>query len=278
MEEFEVLTHGIFTDEAVSVDYRPGVLIRWEPSAEKFIDEAWEAYVRTSTDARIAAYNGRVFRLDSFEWRNGRLSLTLSDIDFRSYIGSGTNQFVAAFPHAPRANPLSVSVALVTIDRQIVLEKRNRIDARRRKYHVIAGFMEREFDVSDGQPNPFGTLRREVREELGLILEGPLYGTGLVRAVYGSELSFYCRLPISFESLLEIKANGDTDCEIDALEAIEDSPAAVASFLVHHTTDFVPSGRACLLLYGREAYGEHWYDSIVQSPPVDQEDLEAPAR
>ena len=266
MEEFEVLAQGIFTADLISVDYRPGVRIHWEPSVEEFIDKAWEAYVRASTDVGITVYNGRVFRLDTFDWRNGRLSLTLSDIDFRSCIGSGTNQFAAAFPHAPQANPLSVSVALVTIDGKIVLEKRSRIDARRRKYHMIAGFMEREFDVSDGQPNPFDTLRREVREELGLILEGPLYGTGLVRAVYGSELCFYCRLPISFERLLEIKANGETDCEIDALEAIEDSPAAVASFLVRHTTDLVPSGRACLILYGREAYGEHWYDSNAKSP------------
>ena len=266
MEEFEVLAQGIFTADLISVDYRPGARIHWEPSVEEFIDKAWEAYVRASTDVGITVYNGRVFRLDTFDWRNGRLSLTLSDIDFRSCIGSGTNQFAAAFPHAPRANPLTVSVALVTIDGKIVLEKRSRIDARRRKYHMIAGFMEREFDVSDGQPNPFDTLRREVREELGLILEGPLYGTGLVRAVYGFELCFYSRLPISFERLLEIKADGETDCEIDALEAIEDSPAAVASFLVRHTTDFVPSGRACLLLYGREAYGEHWYDSNAKLP------------
>jgi 8-oxo-dGTP pyrophosphatase MutT (NUDIX family) len=266
MEEFEILTHAILTDDAVAVDYWPGVRTRWEPSAEKFIDTAWEAYVRASRDAGLTVYNGSVFRLDSFDWADGRLSLTLSDMDFRSVIGSGTNQFVTAFPHAPQANPLSVSVALVTIDGRIVLEKRSRIDARRLKYHVIAGFMERQVDARNSQPNPFDTLRREVREELGLILDTPLYGTGLVRAVYGSELCFYCRLPVSFERLLEIKANGETDCEIDALEAIDDSPAAVASFLMRHIADFVPSGRACLLLYGREAYGEHWYDNIAKLP------------
>jgi hypothetical protein len=103
-----------------------------------------------------------------------------------------------------------------------------------------------------------------VREELGLILDGPLCVTGLVRAVYGSELCFCCRLPISFDHLLEIKANFETDCEIDALQALEDSPSAVASFLACHATDFVPSGKACLLLYGWEAYGEGWYDSIVK--------------
>ncbi len=268
MEEFEVLAQGIFTDDLVRVDYRPGVRIRWEPSAEDFIENAWETYVRACRDIGLTVYNGSVFRLDSLVWTDGRLSLTLSDIDFRSCIGSGTSDFVAAFPHAPQANPLSVSVALVTIDGQIVLEKRSRIDARRRRYHVIAGFMEREVDALDSQPDPFDTLRREVREELGLILDGSLYGTGLIRAVYGSELCFYCRLPVSFERLLEIKANSETDCEIDALEAIDDSPSAVASFLARHITDFVPSGRACLLLYGREAYGEHWYNNVAKLPSV----------
>ena len=264
MEEFELLVQGIFTNDAVRVDYRPGVHIRWEPPVEKFIDNAWATYVRASRGTGIKVYNGGVLRLDNFDRTDGRLSLTLSDTDFRSCIGTGTNRFVTAFPHALQANPLTVSVALVTIDGQIVLEKRSRIDARRRKYHVIAGFMEREFDALGNHPNPFETLRREVREELGLILDGPLCVAGLVRAVYGSELCFYYRLPISFEHLLEIKADSETDCEIDALQAVEDSPSAVASFLVRHTTDFVPSGRACLLLYGREAYGESWYDSIVK--------------
>lgn len=264
MEEFEILVQGIFTNDVVHVLYRPGVRIRWDVSAEKFIDNAWAEYVKASRDAGITVYNGSVLRLDNLDWTDGRLSLALSDMDFRSCIGTGTNRFLAAFPRAPQANPLTVSIALVTIDGQIVLEKRSRTDARRREYHVIAGFMEQESDASDSHPNPFETLRREVREELGLILDGPLCATGLVRAVYGSELCFRCRLPISFEHLLEIKANGETDCEIDVLQALEDSPSAVASFLARHTTDFVPSGRACLLLYGREAYGETWYDSIVK--------------
>jgi 8-oxo-dGTP pyrophosphatase MutT (NUDIX family) len=197
---------------------------------------------------------------------DGCLSLTLSDIDFRSCIGSGSNRFLTAFPQAPQANPFTVCVAFVTADRQIVLEKRHRIDARRRKYHVIAGFMEREYDALDKHPNPFDTIRREVREELGLVLDSPLYVTGLVHAVYGSELCFYCRLPISFEHLIVHKADTETDSEIDALEALEDSPSAVASFLASHNADFVPSGRACLLLYGREAYGESWYSRIVKLP------------
>jgi hypothetical protein len=262
LEEFEMIVHGIISNDALHVRYQPGVHVRWELPAEKFIDDAWMAYVRESRVTGVTVYNGSVLRLDSFDWTDGQLSLALSDVDFRSCIGTGMDRFVNAFPHAPQANPLTVSVVLITVDSQIVLEKRIRIDARRRRYHVIAGFMERKFDAIANDPNPFDTVRREVREELGLSIDNSLYMTGLVRAVYGFELCFYCRLPISFEHLLVIKANGETDCEIDALEAVEDSPSSVASFLLRHTTDFVPSGRACLLLYGREAYGGSWYESI----------------
>ncbi|HVN23513.1 MAG TPA: NUDIX hydrolase [Syntrophorhabdales bacterium] len=265
MEEFVVVVKGNFERNAIDVRYTPGVHIRWEPSAEKFIGDAWEEYVRSARKAGIEVYNGNVLRLDNVRSESGRLSLELSDIDFRSCIGSETTRFTAAFPHEPQGNPLTVCVALVTTDRKIVLEERSRIDARRRKYHVIAGFMEREFDTSDNRPDPFDALRREVREELGLILDNALCATGLVRAVYGSELCFCSRLPISFDDLLHIKAKSETDREIDALRAVEDSPSAVASFLSSHTSDFVPSGRACLLLYGRQAYGEDWYEVIMNS-------------
>jgi hypothetical protein len=268
MEEFEIVAHGIFSEDSIRVDYKPGVRTKWGFVAQAFIDDAWRTYVRMSRDTGITVYNGNIFRLDGFEWAEGYFSLMLSDTDFRSAIGTGTSDFTTVFPGAPQANPFSLSVALVTADGRIVLEKRHRIDSRRRKYHVIAGFMEREFDASDGRPNPFDALKREVREELALSIEDPVYATGLVRAIYGSEFCFYSRLSMSFSDLLEIKEKGETDCEIDTLEGVEDSPSAVASFLAGHMKDFVPSGRACLLLYGREAYGAKWYENAMKSSPA----------
>ncbi|OPY75051.1 MAG: hypothetical protein A4E65_03653 [Syntrophorhabdus sp. PtaU1.Bin153] len=268
MEEFEVVAHGIFPEDSIRVDYKPGVRIRWEYATQAFIDDAWKNYVQASRETGVTVYNGNILRLDGVERANGYLSLVLSDTDFRSAIGTGTSDFITAFPGAPQANPFSLSVALVTADGRIVIEKRNRIDARRRKYHVIAGFMERELDALNGRPNPFDALRREVCEELALSIEDPLYAMGLVRTVYGSELCFYNRLSISFSDLLEIKEKGETDCEIDTLEGVEDSPSAVASFIAGHMGDFVPSGRACLLLYGREAYGAKWYEDTMKSSPV----------
>ena len=266
MEEFEVLAQGLFTQNDIQVDYRPGFHISWGQSAETFIENTWKAHMRASRDRGMTAYNGNVFHLDAFNKTGNRLFLTVSDMEFRSCIGTGTADFAVAFPQEPQANPLSASIVLVTRDGKIVLEKRSRIDARRRRYHVIAGFMEHGHDILDGKLHPFDTIKREVLEELALTFEAPLYATGLVRAVTGSEICFYGRLPIPYKTLLEIKERGKTDSEIEALETIDDSPSAIAAFLADHTTDFVPFGRACLLLYGHIAYGKEWYESTIQSP------------
>jgi 8-oxo-dGTP pyrophosphatase MutT (NUDIX family) len=260
MEEFEVLAQGLFTQNDVQVDYRPGRHVRWGQSAETFIENTWQAHMRASCGRGMTAYNGNVFHLDAFNKTSDRLFLTVSDMEFRSCIGTGTADFAVAFPQEPQANPLSVSIVLVTIDGKIVLEKRSRIDARRRRYHVIAGFMEHGHDVLDSKLHPFDTIKREVREELGLTFATPLYATGLVRAITGSEICFYSRLNISYKTLLEIKATEKTDAEIEALEAIDDSPTAIADFLADHTADLVYFGRACLLLYGHIAYGKEWYE------------------
>ncbi len=95
-------------------------------------------------------------------------------------------------------------------------------------------------------PHPFDTLEREVREELGVDLdETHLSATGLVRTIYGSEICFRCRVTLSFDRLLAIQAGPGTDSEIETLEALDDSPAAVAAFLAAHRADLVQSGRAC---------------------------------
>jgi hypothetical protein len=103
-----------------------------------------------------------------------------------------------------------------------------------------------------------------VTEELGIALEPALQTTGLIRTSMGSEFCFSCRLSISFNRLLDIKAKSRTDREIDDLLSIDDSDDAVLSFLLDHDPDMVSSGRACLLLHGREAYGIDWYGEAVK--------------
>jgi hypothetical protein len=259
-EEFELLVYGCFSKADISVSYRPEGSL-WDPPASTLIDRIWSTYLHDSSEAGIMVYNGALFRLDNLRQENGHLWIELSDTDFRQCIGTANTEFESAFPAIPQVNPLAASVALVTSDNKIIIEKRNRIDARRRAYHVIAGYMERNWDGT--QPHPFDTLIREVREELGVELDGTdLKATGLIRANYGSEVCFCCHLPNSFDEILRIQTGLGKDSEIEMLEAINDNPQAVAAFLTAHITDMAPPGRACLLLYGRKTYGDDWYHGV----------------
>jgi 8-oxo-dGTP pyrophosphatase MutT (NUDIX family) len=261
---FEVLAHGVFSPETIVVEHWRDRRIRWEGRAQTYIQDVWDAYVRPRRDRGIDIYNGSLLRLDGFVHENEILHLELSDVDFRAYVGTATPGFAAAFPELPRANPLAVCIALVTTNGKIVIEKRRQIDAYRGRYHVIGGFMEKEADAASGRPDPFEAISREVAEELGIVLEAMPQVTGLIRTPMGSELCFSSRLSISFEQLLEAKIAAKTDAEIDDLMEIPDSPAGILSFLLDHDPDVVSSGRACLLLHGRETYGRGWYDKAIK--------------
>jgi hypothetical protein len=259
-EEFEILAHGHFSKTDITVSYRPERL-GLEPSSSALIDRLWSTYVHESSRAGISVYNGDLFRLDHLRQEKGHLQIDLSDTDFRECIGTAHSEFKSAFPDIPQSNPLAVSVALITVDSKIIIEKRNHVDPRRRAYHVIAGYMERKLDGM--QPHPFRVVIREVREELGIEPDDTcLKATGIIRAHYGSEVCFYCRLTESFDEVLRVCTGMGPDSEIEVLEFIHDSPLEIAVFLTAHVTDMAPPGRACLLLYGRQAYGDDWYHPV----------------
>jgi hypothetical protein len=261
---FEVLAHGVFPRNAIVIQYIRNVSVRWEGRAEAYIGDTWNSYVQASRGRGVKVYNGSLLRLDDYCHEMGVLRMHVSDVDFRSYVGTALPVFAEAFPEAPQANPLAVCTVLVTSDGNIVIERRSQIDAYRGRYHVIAGFMEKAADTASGGPDPFEVINREVREELGVVLDGEPLATGLIRTAMGSEVCFSSSIPISFKALLETKAGAGTDGEIDDLLGIGDSPMSVMSFLMDHDRDIVPSGRACLLLHGRVAYGGQWYNEVVE--------------
>lgn len=256
---FELITHGVFRPGMISISYRPEVTVCWGNEEEAYISRTWDLYAETSRNAGLAVYNGSLFRLEGSQVRNGGLYLQLSHVDFRSYVGTALPGFAAAFPHAPRANPLAVCAALVTRDGKIVIEKRKYVDAYRGLYHVIGGFVETGVDIENGVPDPFLAIRREVLEELGARMPRELISTGLVRTSMGSELCFSCPLDLGFDELLSGMGRGNTDAEIGQLLALPDDSRSVSLFLKERQNDMVPSGMACLFLHGRYHYAEGWY-------------------
>lgn len=267
MLHFDILISHSFAHDDLLVTYVGGPGERRPREATERIDRAWDLHLRNCVRNGLTVFDGRLFRLNGYGVKEGKISLDLGDTTFREYIGTSISDFHEVHPDAWVANPLAVCIALVTDDRKILVEKRTTLTRYRAPFHVIGGFMERKKDVFKGQPDPFVAITREVKEELGLAIspEEPV-GLGLVRNLWvrHPEIVFFCKLRESFEDVKEIFRVTTTDNEIDQLEAADDKMDDLASFLRTHHGFFTPSGEACLLLYGRQTYGEDWYNRVLQ--------------
>jgi hypothetical protein len=255
---------GAISTDAINATYRPCFKPRWDGLAQDFISEVWQRYIDTNRHTGISIYNGALLRLDSFGEEGGGIRIDLSDVDFRSYVGTAIPEFRAVFPSLPQANPLAVCIVLTTSDNRIVIERRRHTDTYRQRYHVIGGFVEKEKDMGKEGPDPVGALRREIVEELGVLLEGVNRCTGLISTSMGTELCFSTPLSTTFEGLLRTKSESVTDAEIDDLVSVEDEPDSIVRFLMDHSAEIVSSGRACLLLHCREKYGQECYTEAVR--------------
>lgn len=264
---FEILTPHLFSRSDLQVTYRPGQGEYRSSEAHRQIDRTWERHLANYAQNGLPAFNGSLFRLTDYALNRGRLLIELGDTTFREYVGTSTEDFYGTYPEAWVANPLAVCIALITGDEKILIERRTTLTRYRAPYHVIGGFMERGKDFSQGKPDPFAAITREIKEELGLILspDEPV-ALGLVRnlRVRHPEIVFFCSLSQSFAEVQEIMGRDAADDEIDHLEYVEDRSDHLSSFLKGRHGIFTPSGEACLLLYGRQRYGEGWYDALLE--------------
>lgn len=271
MLDFQILVPGPFTRPDLDVTYHSGAGEPRSNEATGQIDEAWEQHLVNCARDGLPAFNGSLFRLNGYALDQGKMLIELGDTSFREYVGTSIADFYIAYPEAWVGNPLAVCITLVTKDQKILVEKRTTLTRYRAPFHVIGGFMEREKDFYEGRPDPFMAITREVKEELGLGLfpDEPV-ALGLVQNLWirHPEIVFSCRLRESFEDVKGILGRSTTDDEIDELQIVEDTSDDLSSFMRNHHGFFTASGEACLLLYGRQTYGEDWYTSLLQELTV----------
>lgn len=70
------------------------------------------------------------------------------------------------------SNPIGGDASIITFDNKMILCKRSsQVLVCPDLYGVFAGFMDSEKDLIKGSPHPFGTILKEISEELGISKE-----------------------------------------------------------------------------------------------------------
>ncbi len=262
-------THG---DMCVARSYTPRKI---EPVLEAAISETWNQKQREARSANRSLFNGQLARLVHWTAREGSVTLTVSDTDYKTFLG--TNLFNAhlhaTFGDECFANAIGTSAVIITSDGCLLMGRRsNRVAFHAGYLHTIGGMLE-QVDRTGDTYDVFAAIRREIREELNLsdaeITD--IECTALVRdtQIMQPELIFDVRVATE---IADIRARFDshTDEEHVALESVRDDPDAIIEF-IRRVQKMTPIAVAALMLHGRTMWGKTWYENtayvLLGDPP-----------
>jgi 8-oxo-dGTP pyrophosphatase MutT (NUDIX family) len=251
-QHLRILVAGNWSPDQVSQQWIANSR-RIVPEVESAIESAW-----TSALARpgIHLFDGPMCRLESFHTHGAGLHLTLSKSSYKVFLGTNMAhpEFAVAFGSDVMANPVGISPALLTADNQLLLGQRNASVAYYpNRVHPFSGCMEPKDD------SLFTAVARELKEELSLDpndLES-IRCTGIAqdtRLVQPEPIfAVNCRL-----SFTEIQHRLDPT-EHHGIIAIPATQRMIEKTL-QQDDRLTPVAVASLLLWGRESFGQPWFD------------------
>jgi 8-oxo-dGTP pyrophosphatase MutT (NUDIX family) len=191
--------------------------------------------------------------------------LTVGPTCYRDFVG--TNLFnhhrLDEFGWERFANPIGTTATLVSSDGLICYGRRSgRVAYHAGHVHTFGGALEEQDRTADGRVDPFASLRRELREELGLRTDDltDLCCVGLIRdkEICQPELLFEARLTMTADVLRKRWEVAEAREEHDDLVALPDDADAIVPF-IRDCGLIAPVAIGTLFLHGRRAWGEAWF-------------------
>ena len=272
MLEFEILARGLFRPEQLAITYDPSLRMPTDSAIQQWMDTLWTQKLLMAREQGIPLFDAPLYRFVGVEMcADDTLHLTLGDTGYKEYVTTRVPEFASGRQRSELGNALSVCSVVETRDGYILLDKRQGVDVYVGRYHVIGGFFERGRDsTSDEQPNPFGAICREIREETGILAAdiAEQYCLGLVYdlATPHAEFCFLTRLHIP---LAEVKTRIPEENEIKQLETLYVTEQSLCEFIKRNHGNISATGEPNLLLYGELRFGRQWLHSFHNLPVTD---------
>jgi 8-oxo-dGTP pyrophosphatase MutT (NUDIX family) len=252
---FKILVDGAFNRQQLSISYRDEEK-NYPKEAVKLIDRIWLQKVSSGT----RLFDGKLFGVISYSVKGQVLFLELQNTSYKYLVGTGDREFISSFGHKETANPLSVGAVVVTSDNRFVVGKRrNDLYFNPGKYSIIAGTMDREKDFTDGKPDPFRAVLRELLEEKGVNQNSirEILCLGLIYNVdYNqSYLPFSIVLGVSSQALMNSFPQED---EFENFVYVKVDKESVLNFLAENRDRVSQTCMGNILLFGRKVFGGAW--------------------
>jgi 8-oxo-dGTP pyrophosphatase MutT (NUDIX family) len=266
MLEFEILARGLYRPDQLDIAYDPSPRMPTNPTIQAWMDTLWEQKLAIAQIQKIPLFDAPLFRFIEAESKSdGTLHLVLGDTGYKEYVTTRVPEFAQGRKREELGNALSVCSVIETSDDYILLDKRQGVDVYVGRYHVIGGYFERDRDSTGfKQPDPFGAICREIREETGIqqtdISEQYCLGVVYDTATPHAELCFLTRLIIP---LAEVHRRVPEEDEIKKLEVLKVTKESLREFLLKNHGNISATGEPNLLMYGGVRFGEGWFAEMM---------------
>jgi hypothetical protein len=256
-EDFDIAAIGPFEQHQITVHYEK----KQFPFSQSMLDSI-EAEWKSQTAKYPGMFNGPLYHLEKFEVINSQLRLYLSDTTYKEYVGTRSEKYHVDFGIENAVNPLSVGMVLVTIDRKCIVGIRGgAVDSFHGKIATVAGYMERDRDITDDVPNPFVTVKNELQEETGV--KASAIDKSVCLGLFGrlQTLSAF-RVDLKIDTK-EFRRKSPTDIEFTEFLYVDLVENVLESFILDNRERIAPYCLANLILLGRDEFSDNWINSII---------------
>ncbi len=267
MLEFEILAYSLYRPEQLEITYNPSLRMPADPIIQAWMDSFWKQKLAIAREQHVPLFDAPLFRFIEVEERDDNtLHLLLGDTGYKEYVTTRVPEFAQGRKREELGNALSVCSVVETSDGYILLDKRQGVDVYVGRYHVIGGFFERDRDSTDSkQPDPFGAMRREIREETG-ILQADIHEQFCLGVVYDTttphaEMCFLTSLSIPVS---EVQNRIPEENEIKQLEMLKATDSELRKFLIQNHGNISATGEPNLLMYGGVRFGKSWFEETIR--------------
>lgn len=235
---YSILLEGLFSPSHV--------VTSWSP------EQGWPAATP------VEASDLRWCRLVDWQERSGTVFLQFAPANLReesNQTDDGPTFYVT--------DAVGVCSVVRTSDQKVIVQKRRESQFRYPGwYHVCGGMLEPQGTHGHEVVNPFAWMQQELQEELSIApaMIQRMRCLGLARD------ERQLRTELLFETTLHVPAESFATRwgpEHSALMVIEDRAETMGEFVSTHAARFVPTGLACLMLYGKRQYGLSWHAEVT---------------
>ncbi|MBX3395198.1 MAG: hypothetical protein KF841_07500 [Phycisphaerae bacterium] len=241
------------------------------PELERLIAVEWERRIREAKANNRLLFNGPMLRYVSHAMRReesgeAHFDLTVGPTCYRDFVG--TNLFnhhrLREFGWSRFSNPIGTTATIMTGDDLICYGVRSsRVSYHASHVHTFGGSFEQRDRRPDGTVDPFGSLTREITEELGLASDElhDLVCVGLLRdrEIHQPEMLFETRVALSAEELRTRWESAESRDEHDGLVTLRNAPEEIVPF-IQTCGQIAPVAIGALMLHGRLSWGHAWFD------------------